>query len=168
MLTKEKTVYSKDTANKKMTVVREFAAPLKQVWAAWTEKDLLDTWWAPKPWKAETKTMSFKEGGYWLYCMTGPDGTKTWSREDYKSIVLNKSITAEDYFCDENGNKNANFPTILWKLEFQPSETGTKMMVEMSFANEVDMKKLIDMGFESGFASAHDNLDELLAKKVSG
>jgi hypothetical protein len=42
------------------------------------------------------------------------------------------------------------------------------MMVEMSFANEVDMKKLIDMGFESGFASAHDNLDELLAKKVSG
>ena len=53
----------KDLPNKKITVTRHFNAPLDQVWKAWTESELLDQWWAPKPFKAETKFMDFKVGG---------------------------------------------------------------------------------------------------------
>ncbi|MDZ7624970.1 MAG: SRPBCC domain-containing protein [Ignavibacteriaceae bacterium] len=56
-----------DKQNNKVKVTREFAAPLSKVWAAWTQSELLDQWWAPKPWKAKTKEMEFKEGGHWLY-----------------------------------------------------------------------------------------------------
>ena len=48
MTTKKQTSISKDLANKKITVVREFAAPPESVWAAWTDASLLDQWWAPK------------------------------------------------------------------------------------------------------------------------
>jgi uncharacterized protein YndB with AHSA1/START domain len=62
METKE-IIFSVDKEHKRITVEKEFAAPKSEVWAAWTQSNLLDKWWAPKPWKSETKNMDFKEGG---------------------------------------------------------------------------------------------------------
>lgn len=166
MTTSKQTTISKDLARRKLVVVREFDAPLEQVWKAWTEKDLLDQWWAPKPWKAETKTMDFKEGGTWLYCMVGPDGTKSWCRVDFKTIVQNKSFTIDEGFCDENGNFTSDLPRMHWKNEFSTSGSGTKVEVEITFSSEADLETIIKMGFEEGFTAAHGNLDELLAKEV--
>ena len=54
--TQEKqTIITKDLANKKLFVIREFEGTPEQVWEAWTESELLDKWWAPKPWKAKQK-----------------------------------------------------------------------------------------------------------------
>ena len=106
MTTKNQTILSKDIDNKKIKVVREFAAPVEDVWAAWTDASLLDQWWAPKPWKAITKSMDFREGGYWLYYMSGPNGEQIWNRVDFITIDPQKSFIAESYFCDEAGKNN--------------------------------------------------------------
>ncbi|MFN5417545.1 MAG: SRPBCC domain-containing protein, partial [Flavobacteriia bacterium] len=53
--------------NNTVMVKREFAANLELVWEAWTNPEILDLWWAPKPYKTETKSMDFREGGRWLY-----------------------------------------------------------------------------------------------------
>ena len=102
--------FSIDKENKKIKVKREFAAPLSKVWTAWTESQLLDQWWAPKPWQAKTKAMDFKEGGYWLYAMVGPDETEHWARADFKSIIPLKSYSVQDTFCDIHGNINHTLP----------------------------------------------------------
>ena len=54
MTVNSKMQIDKDLDNKKMTITRGFDAPVADVWRAWTESELLDQWWAPKPWKAET------------------------------------------------------------------------------------------------------------------
>jgi len=162
MITQKQTLVTKDAANKKLVVVREFDAPLEKVWQAWTESELLDKWWAPKPWKAETKNMDFREGGTWLYCMVGPEGTGPWCRVDFKTININKSFTAVDTFCDEEGNINADFPAMNWKNLFSKTATGTKVVVEINFKEEADIQKILEMGFEEGFTAALGNLDELL------
>src|SRR2546423_15478404 len=100
MIINKETIFTKDLANKKITVVREFNAPVDQVWKAWTESELLDQWWAPKPWKANTKSMDFREGGLWHYYMESPDGSRHFSVVKYKSIIPNKSFIAVDGFCD--------------------------------------------------------------------
>jgi uncharacterized protein YndB with AHSA1/START domain len=163
MITKNKeTQISKDVQNKKLRVVREFDAPVADVWRAWTESDLLNSWWAPKPWKAKTKTMNFREGGFWLYCMEGPDGTQHWARADYEKITPGKSFMFVDSFCDEEGNKIDTAPSMHWKNDFIPTSTGTRVEVELTFANEADMEKIIEMGFKEGFTAALGNLDEML------
>ncbi len=164
MTINRETIYTKDLANKKIKVTREFDAPLEKVWKAWTEPSILDQWWAPKPWKAGTKSMDFRDGGTWLYYMEGPDGTRHYCRADYKSIVPNKSFTVDDAFCDENGIPSNEMPSMHWKISFSKSSNGTKVESEISFESEADLEKIIEMGFKEGFAAAHTNLDELLAK----
>ena len=162
MTQNKETIYSKDSANKKLSVVREFDAPVAQVWKAWTESRILDTWWAPRPWKANTKSMDFREGGVWLYYMQGPAGEKQFCRINFKKIVPNKSFTNEASFCDENGNVNNDFPVMYWKNEFIEAGKGTKVKIEITFATEADMEKIIEMGFKEGFSMGHQNLDEVL------
>ncbi|MBL7949115.1 MAG: SRPBCC domain-containing protein, partial [Bacteroidia bacterium] len=66
MTTPPPTRIVKDLANRKLIIHRTFLGPIDLVWRAWTEKDLLEQWWAPKPFKAVTKSYDFREGGHWL------------------------------------------------------------------------------------------------------
>ncbi|HYM94843.1 MAG TPA: SRPBCC domain-containing protein [Chitinophagaceae bacterium] len=158
-----KTIFTKEPASKKIFVTREFAASLELTWKAWTDKNMLDQWWAPKPWKANTKSMDFREGGVWLYYMQGPDGSRHYCRADYKMIVPKKMYVGDDSFCDEHGNKMVAPPGMHWKVEFQKIPAGTKVSVEITFATEKDLQTIVEMGFEQGFSMAHNNLDELFA-----
>ena len=164
MIAQKQTQVTKDLANKKIVVEREFDATPVNVWKAWTERELLDQWWAPKPWKTETQKMDFREGGAWLYCMVGPEGERHWCRVDYKTISKHNSFTGLDAFCDENGSINQDLPTMDWKVDFSKTDSGTIVRVEVTFATEADLEKIVEMGFEEGFTSALGNLDELLAK----
>ncbi len=155
--------FSVDKGNKKITVRREFAAPVAKVWAAWTESALLDQWWAPKPWKAKTKTMDFRVGGHWLYAMQGPDGSEHWSRADYTAISPMHSFTGEDGFCDEQGNINPDLPRMSWTNTFEGAAASTIVNIEITFESVSDLEKIIEMGFKEGFTAGLENLDALLS-----
>ncbi|MBB6131271.1 SRPBCC family protein [Mucilaginibacter lappiensis] len=157
-----KTEITKDVANKKIHVTREFAAPLEKVWKAWTDVSVLEQWWAPKPWKAVSKSYDFSEGGFWLYCMTGPNGEAAWCRVNFKTIVPQQSFTSTALFCDENGVVNPDFPAMHWLVTFQAVGAVTRVVAELTFDNEADLEKIVAMGFEAGFTMALGNLDELL------
>lgn len=158
-----KTTVTKDTANKTVTVEHEFNAPREKVWEAWTDGSKLEKWWGPKTWPATSKSMDFRPGGHWHYYMTGPDGTKSWGRIDYETIEPQNFITGLDSFSDEEGNKNNDFPSTHWRVEFSEEGDKTKIKVLLTFATEADMEKLIEMGFEEGFSDALDNLDRMFA-----
>jgi len=153
-----------DKENKKVRVTREFAAPLEKVWAAWTQSDLLDQWWAPKPWKARTKIMDFREGGHWLYAMVGPEGEEHWCRADYQSVIPQKSFKGLDAFCDPNGKINNDLPKSVWECKFSEAGNKTTVIIEMECETLADLEKYIEMGFKEGFTSGLNNLDELLTK----
>lgn len=157
-----KTQLTKDRAKKQIVVERVFQAPRGKVWRAWTESALLDQWWAPKPWKAETASFDFSEGGHWHYSMNGPGGEKVWAWIGYLSINPEESFTAEDAFCDEAGKKNTEMPVMHWENEFRAEGEATKVVITITFASEGDMNKIIEMGFEEGFSMGLDNLDALL------
>ena len=160
-----KTTFRKDVANNKMFVTREFAGTVEEVWKAWTDPKLLDQWWAPRPWKAKTKSMDLREGGRWTYCMLGPEGEKHWALVEYRKLVPLKGFEALDAFGDEDGNINTEFPRMDWKVTFNAADVGTRVEIEITYDSKEDMEKIIEMGFQEGFSMAHENLDELLAAK---
>lgn len=154
----------RDLPNRKILVTRYFDADLEDVWKAWTETELLDQWWSPKPWKMETKSMDFREGGSWVYAMVGPDGTRHWSKANFTMIKSEKSFKYSCYFVDENENILDVVSSMNWYVQFSTSGEGTMINVELSFNNDQDVNKMIEMGFEGGFSMGLDNLNELLIK----
>lgn len=147
-------------------IKREFSADLTLVWSAWTQAELLDQWWAPKPYKAQTKSMDFREGGTWLYAMEGPEDTPHWCKADYQSIDPMKSYTGLDAFCDENGIVNSDFPRSKWNISFSSSENGTLVEIEITYAQWSDLEKIIELGFREGFTMALGNLDQYLEAQI--
>ncbi len=154
--------FSIDKENKRITVQRAFDAPVQRVWAAWTERDRLDQWWAPKPFLAKTKTMYFKEGGYWHYVMIGPGGEEHWCRADYLSIQTLKSFSWRDAFCDETGTIVQDFPRSTWTNDFNQQGQVTVVTNLIEYEELLHMEKYLDMGFEEGYKAGLTNLDEFL------
>jgi uncharacterized protein YndB with AHSA1/START domain len=154
--------FSVERENKRIKVEREFDAPVQKVWNAWTESKLLDQWWAPKPWKAQTKLMNFTRGGQWLYAMVGPDGISNWCKAVFKEVEPLKRFAGTDYFCDENGNIDNSFPVAHWEVTFTERNTSTLVNIQISFNQTADLDKYIEMGFREGFTAALENLDGMV------
>lgn len=154
--------FSVNKQNNTITVKREFAAALPLVWDAYTKSEILDQWWAPKPWKARTKTMDFKEGGHWLYAMVGPEGQEHWSRADYENIQFQKKFTGLDAFADADGNLNNDLPQSKWEVTFTDKGQVTLVEFHISYADLAQLEETIQMGFKEGFTMAMEGLDELL------
>lgn len=153
-----------DKANKKIRVERSFDAPIDLVWAAWTEADILDQWWAPKPYRVETKSMDFREGGRWHYAMVSPENEKHWCIFDYETIQPEKQYAGIDAFCDENGVVNTSFPRTHWTNNFNAGqEDSTVVTCELQFKALEDLEALVKMGFKEGFTMGLQNLDQYIS-----
>ena len=149
--------------NNTVNVKREFAANLGLVWDAWTKPEILDLWWAPKPYRTETKSMDFREGGKWLYAMVSPQDEKHWCKNDYHTIDVQKSFSGLDAFCDEEGNVNASMPRTLWTNTFEEKEETTIVNIVAKYESLNDLEKIISMGFKEGFTMALENLDQYIS-----
>ncbi len=154
--------FTVDKGSNTVNVKREFAANLDLVWNAWTKPELLDQWWAPKPYRTETKSMDFKEGGMWLYAMISPSSEKHWCKNDYHKIDWLKSFTGLDAFCDENGSVNQDMPRTIWTNVFSVTGDKTLVTITAKYDSLADLEKIIELGFKEGFTMALGNLDELL------
>ena len=146
----------------KLTVTRTFDAPLKLVWRAWTEAELLDQWWAPKPWKSKTKHMDFKEGGTRLYAMVGPNNEEHWGITTYSSIEQPDAFAGEDAFCDKNGVVNDSFPVATFENLFKESSQQTTVTIITEYASEDQLEQIVKMGMKEGLSMSFENLDEVL------
>ena len=157
-----RTQVTKDLKEKSILVSRVFNAPIEKVWHAHTDNVILDQWWGPSPWRAETKTINFKVGGYWLYAMVSPENQKQWGRMNYLAIDQYKSIEIEDAFCDENGKLNNKLPVSKGQIVFTKTENGTRVEFKMIYPMGTDLEKIVEMGFEQGITICHDQLESLL------
>ena len=150
-----------------ITVERSFNAPLDPVWAAWTEADILCLWWAPKPYECVIKSLDFREGGRWLYCMQGPGGDQHWCFFDYERIRPKSFYSGSDAFCDENGVANGTKPRVSWEAHFTKSGDRTVVRVVLHFGSPEEMERIMAMGFKEGFTMGLDQLDALLSPSTT-
>lgn len=146
-----------------INIKREFNANIELVWDTWTKPELLEQWWAPKPYHIETKILDLRIGGIWLYAMVSPKDEKMWCKGDYKAVETNKLLSWLDAFCDENGNENTTKPRSLWTNIFTEENGITTVTATLKHDKPEDIEQMIEMGFKEGLTMALGNLDELLS-----
>jgi uncharacterized protein YndB with AHSA1/START domain len=151
-----------DKPTKTVTITAEFDAERDLVWDAYTKQELLDQWWAPKPWSSRTKVMDFRVGGRRFYAMVSPEGQERWAIQEYRSITPKTNFKFFNVFADKD--ENPELPGSDWDLNF--GEQDGKTTVHVSIYNESleRLERMIEMGFKEGTAATFENLKELLAR----
>jgi len=150
-----------DKATSTVTVDREFDAELSLVWDAFTRQELLDQWWAPKPWASQTKFMDFKVGGRRFYAMVGPEGQEGWQIQDYTSISPKTNFRFTSIFADKD--QNPNLPGSDWNLNFSEQNGITKVSISIYNESKERMEQMLAMGFKEGFSMTLNELGNLLS-----
>ncbi|HRH48967.1 MAG TPA: SRPBCC domain-containing protein [Panacibacter sp.] len=152
--------FTVNKSTKTVLITKEFDADLSLVWDAFTKKEILDQWWAPKPFSSKTKAMNFEVGGRRFYAMVSPEGQERWVVQKYTSITPKTNFKLYNAFAD--AAENPELPGSEWDHTF--SEQSGKTTVRVSIYNESleRMEKQIEMGFKEGFTMTLNSLQELL------
>lgn len=141
-------------------VKRVFDANLELVWQAWTTPELLDQWWAPKPYQSKTKVMDFKVGGRRFYAMVSPEGQEHWAIQKYTSISPKTNFKFLNAFADKD--ENPDLPGSDWDLDFSELNGTTTVHIAIYNESRERMEKMIEMGFKEGFTVCLNQLEEVL------
>lgn len=150
-----------DKQNNTLTIRREFRANRQRVWDCYTQSELLNQWFAPKPFTTRTKSMDFREGGHWHYAMIDPQGTAYWGYTSYVRIKPIEYYSTRDVFSNEAGEVNHELPRGEWMIRFM--ELGSNTLVEsfITYPSLHDLETVISMGMEQGMTATLEKLDEL-------
>ncbi|HTF19626.1 MAG TPA: SRPBCC domain-containing protein [Chryseolinea sp.] len=151
-----------DKKRNTITVKKEFDADRQLVWDCHTKSELLDKWFAPKPFTTKTKSMDFREGGHWLYAMVDPAGPEYWGRMEYKSIKPIEHYDGLDAFCDDKGEVNPELPRAHWDVTFEDLGERSLVKTVVTYNSLADLETVIQMGMREGLMSTLERLDDLL------
>jgi len=154
--------FTVDKKTKTVFVNREFAAKLQLVWDAFTKQEILDQWWAPKPWMSKTKVMNFEVGGRRFYAMVSPEGQEHWSVQKFTSINPTINFAIHSAFADKDENINTEMPSSDWDLNFSEQDGITKVSITIKHKDLADLETMLQMGFQGGFTMTLNYLEDLL------
>jgi uncharacterized protein YndB with AHSA1/START domain len=152
--------FSVDMENKTVIIKRKFEAGLPLVWDAFTKSEILDQWWAPKPFLSRTKIMNFEVGGRRFYAMVSPEGQERWSIQRYTSISPKTNFKMTSNFSDKD--ENPEMPGSDWDFNFGEQNGTTTVNISIYNESRERMERMIEMGFKEGMTAILENLENLL------
>jgi uncharacterized protein YndB with AHSA1/START domain len=151
-------IVNKET--KTVSITKEFAAGLDLVWDAYTKAELLDQWWAPKPYASRTKAMDFEVGGRRFYAMVSPEGVERWVVQKYNSITPKTNFKFFNAFSD--ADENLELPGSDWDFNFSGENGSTKVSISIYNESLERLERMIEFGFVEGYKAQMQNLEEML------
>ena len=147
---------SKTATDREIVVTRLIDAPRELVFAAFTEREHIEQWWAPKG--AATHEMDVKPGGIWRYSQPTRNGSPTPFKVTF--IELDRPARlVYDYGADA-----ANAPEpVRTTVTFEEEDGKTKVTLQLMFATAVGRKQAVKYGAIVGAMQALENLADYLA-----
>ena len=148
-----------------LKVVREFDAPARLVFRAYTEPELVKRWWHANRGTVTTAEIDLRVGGKWRFHMRKDDGDQMGLYGEYREIgppqrLVNTELFEDPYF-EEMGAGTINTMILA-------EEAGTTTMKVTSLYKSKEARDTaLATGMESGASESLDRLDDLLKTLVA-
>lgn len=143
-----------------LTLKRVLDAPVAALWRCWTEPELLNQWFCPKPWHVTDSRVDLRPGGESFNVMNGPNGERFENRGVYLAVVPQQRLVFTDAFLP--GWIPSDRPFMVGEVLFQDAGDGrTTYTARAMHWSEETMKEHEAMGFHEGWGKAADQLEEL-------
>lgn len=143
-----------------LVIERVVKASRDKVWKAWSDPEILKTWWCPKPWMTEVRAFDFRSGGAFHTFMSGPDGGESDNPGLFLEIVPMERIVSTSMLV-EGWRPAASWLPSTAIFTFADEGAGTRYTARCMHLNAEDSKKHADMGFYQGWGTMTDQMAEV-------
>lgn len=135
-------------------------APADKVFRAWTDPAWIVKWFTPPPYKTLSAELDVRPGGSSLITMGAPDGTEIPNPGVYLEVIPNRRLVMTDAYTRAWKPSPKPFCTI--ELDFEDLGGRTKYTAIVHHWTPEDHAAHRDMGFQSGWSTATDQLEALV------
>ncbi|WP_434617458.1 SRPBCC family protein [Arthrobacter sp. A5] len=157
------TSVDKDLDQLTLTIVADFAAPVRRLWDAYTDPRQIERFWGPPTYPATFLRHDASNGGRSVYRMTGPEGDVHYGCWEWTSLNAPESFEVADSFANEKGEPNTELPTTRMTFAFEATKSGSRLTTTSYFDSVKDLEQLIEMGMLDGTREAMGQIDTVLA-----
>jgi uncharacterized protein YndB with AHSA1/START domain len=149
--------------DEQILITREFDAPKRLVYKAWTTPELVKRWWNAKRGEVTIAEIDLRVGGKWRYVMVTDDGFEVGFHGEYREIVPNERIVSTEVYeglpegVSEEEGATVNTAT------FTEEEGRTTLTILVEAPSKASRDAIIDSGMEAGMQDAMDLLEQVAA-----
>ena len=141
--------------DEQILIKREFAAPRRLVYKAWTTPELVKRWWSGLRGEVTSVEIDLRVGGTWRYVMVANEGFEVAFHGEYREIVPDERLVSTEVY---EGFPDAEALDTLTLTE-QDERTTLTILVQHSSKEHRDAH--IDSGMEGGMQEAMDLLEQV-------
>lgn len=148
-----------------LVLERVIAVTPDKVWRAWTEPELIEQWFTPKPWTISKCEVDLRLGGRFLTVMRSPDGEDFPYEGCYLETVPNSRLvwTSALKAGYRPSVAAAGVPLFTATISMTHEGDGTRYVATVRHGSAADAKLHNDMGFHDGWGASLDQLVELMS-----
>lgn len=147
-------------------VTRSFAAPVKLVWRAYMEPDLMRRWCSGMPgWSMPVCEMDMRVGGNYRWrWRSDEDGQEFGFTGEVLEVVPHARIVhTQIYDPGDLGYSMGSEPSIV-TVTFEEAGGITNVATTIKFASQADRDAAFSTGMTDGMEMSYRRLDEVLAE----
>jgi uncharacterized protein YndB with AHSA1/START domain len=139
-------------------ITREFDAPRRLVYRAWTTPELVRRWWSGHRGEMTVAEIDLRVGGRWRYVMVANGGFEVAFHGEYREIVPDERLVHTEVF--EMPGAPEGEPAIN-EVTFSEADGRTTLSLLVRTPNRQVRDAIIDSGMEVGMQEQMDLLEEL-------
>lgn len=143
-------------------IERVYDAPVRAVWAAWTDPEQVGRWWGPRGFSITTHSKDLRAGGSWHYTMHGPDGT------DYPNVTKYFVVEPHKKLEYDHGGSDDRPPLFRVTVLFEEADGKTTLKLTFALASAQAAAEVAKFIKQAGGNATWDRLAEHLDEAANG
>lgn len=145
-------------ADTQILITREFNAPARLVWKAWTTPELIKRWWSGQRGEVTSAEVDLPVGGRWRYVMTAEGGFEVAFHGEYSEIVPTERLVCTEVY---EGIPDADDNPALNTATFTETDGRTRLELLVETRDRETRDAIIDSGMELGMQESYDALEQV-------
>jgi uncharacterized protein YndB with AHSA1/START domain len=144
--------------DEEILITREFDAPRRLVYKAWTTPELVQRWWAGQRGQMTVTDIDLRVGGMWRYVMIADGGYEVAFHGEYREIVPNERIVTTEVF---EGAPPSDGDDVVDVVTFAEADGRTRLELLVRCPSREVRDMISSSGMETGMQEQFDLLEEL-------
>ena len=144
--------------DEQILITREFDAPKRLVYEAYTTPELVKRWWAGQRGEVTSAEIDLRVGGAWRYVMVAEGGLEVAFHGEYREIVANERIVTTEVFEGIPGVPGGEALNTVMLTE---ADGRTILTVLVQHTSKEDRDAHINSGMEAGLQEAINALEQV-------